>query len=87
MPEAGSASLPTAGTVPHTDDDSSPDLVEIPGPYPHEMQYGASTRAHDSCGGLLHCSRVCRGEKWLFTVALEMVVCHSWFVCLSGVAF
>lgn len=33
MPEAVSVSLPTAGTVPQTDDDSSPDLIKYPQPY------------------------------------------------------
>lgn len=38
MPEAVfSKSLPTAGTVPHSDDDtSSPDPIQIPRPYPRE---------------------------------------------------
>lgn len=33
MPEADSEGLPTAGTVPQTDDDSSPDLIQYPQPY------------------------------------------------------
>lgn len=44
---------------------------------------------HDSCGGLLHFSRACVGEKQLFTVALDVVVksINLFFlcVCLSGV--
>lgn len=82
MPEAVSESLPTAGTVPHTDDDCSPDLIQIPWPYPH------------GCSTVLLLERVTPVAVCftvvgrLFSVALEIIVGHPRFVFgLSAVAF
>lgn len=75
MPEAVPASLPTAGTVPHTDDDSSPDLISITPTLPTRMQYGASTRAVVG-----HVK-----EEMAFHSSTGKLVCQSWLVWLSGV--
>lgn len=80
MPEAVSASLPTAGTVPHTDDESSPELIQIPRPYPH----GCSTvLLLERMTPVVVCFTVvgpCRGEKTAFhgstgNCSLSLVVC------------
>lgn len=84
MPEAASASLPTAGTVPHPDDDGdgSPRPRSAPPTLPSPMQYGVLffylLQPQGSCGDLLHSARAMSQRIYSFlTVALDMVVCLS----------
>lgn len=57
MPEADSVSLPTAGTLPQTDDDSSPDLIKYPQPYYKIFKCSTvlQRKRNGSYDGLRHC--------------------------------
>lgn len=63
MPEADSASLPTAGTVPHTNDDSSPDLIKMPRPYPHECSTVLLLERMTPVAVFFTVVGLCRGEN------------------------